>query len=870
MSFNGNNNGNSTFLHEFSSSNANNSLASFNGSGRENGGPKSPKLSSTALAEMKEKVMRGSTSHSTGLNNLSSGNINNKLVNSKTMILPSSSTSIQSAHKSNQREIMNLTQYPNWVNDRIFLNWDFFSNPDKFESDNEVNKLPMSQQENMIIEDLLNCMVGIEGKFIKTPSLIDEHAERTFHINRSLDQAMRELAIRIVPVCANYSLIMRFVQEKSHFKWGLVNHALVSAIREILKNHHISVCQFEALHRSGNLSLQKLWYYVNPIMGFMDILALIIRIINKGDCCGSSVINLLFEKVLSHSGDPKLQELIFYLAKTSSDPYLTMLEDWIYKGQICDPYREFMIYEDKEITKDKLKDEFNEKFWDKKYIANRANTPKFLEALSDKILLTGKYINAIHETNRDQLYKHQQQQQTTERSEKIYTKLKFPNVDEIVFTTKEENYKIIVDNAYNYASKVLLDMLLKDHKLMDRLRSLKHYFLLDQADFMVHFMDISEDELKKDAKDIKPSRLESLLDLSLRITSANSDPYKEDLRVKLSFHDLKTMIMRIQNPASKTTTTTVATNDFNLNQNEESKLTGFTSFTLDYVVKWPLSLIINKKTLIKYQILFRHIFLIKCIERQLCNIWLCTKTGESCIGRSHKYYASTCALKQRMLNFVQNLLNYMTFEVFESSWNIFEQSINQVENIDDLILNLTTFLDSCLRDCLITGDSFRTIEIIMSTCAMFSNTVNQITERSRLKEEEAKIDFKIDYKTAKERRNMALEEINEELNEQIKVTNFAKTVHNFDMGFTAALLDLLAKTINEMGNGLGEAKIGSVLYRYSISYIIYCFFFVIIINEFFQNRLDFNDYYREQLEKLKLNQQLLSVTHDNSNDSTIV
>ena len=77
------------------------------------------------------------------------------------------------------------------------------------------------------------------------------------------------------------------------------------------------------------------------------------------------------------------------------------------------------------------------------------------------------------------------------------------------------------------------------------LRSLKHYFLLDQSDFMVHFMDIAEEELKKEQNMIKVSRLESLLELSLRITSANSDPYKDDLRVKLFSIDLKTMLERL-------------------------------------------------------------------------------------------------------------------------------------------------------------------------------------------------------------------------------------------------------------------------------------------------------------------------------------
>ena len=39
-----------------------------------------------------------------------------------------------------------------------------------------------------------------------------------------------------------------------------------------------------------------------------------------------------------------------------------MLEDWIYKGQINDPYNEFMINEDSEINKEKLKEDFNEKY----------------------------------------------------------------------------------------------------------------------------------------------------------------------------------------------------------------------------------------------------------------------------------------------------------------------------------------------------------------------------------------------------------------------------------------------------------------------------------------------------------------------------
>lgn len=118
-----------------------------------------------------------------------------------------------------------------------------------------------------------------------------------------------------------------------------------------------------------------------------------------------------------------------------------------------------------------------------------------------------------------------------------------------------------------------------------KFRSLKHYFLHDQSDFMVHFMDIAAEEMTKKVSDIKLSRLESLLELSLRITSANSDPYKDDLRVKLFSIDLKTMIKKIQNVESHQ----------DIKSDMTTELNGLSSFSMDYVVKWPLSLIINRK-----------------------------------------------------------------------------------------------------------------------------------------------------------------------------------------------------------------------------------------------------------------------------------
>lgn len=64
-------------------------------------------------------------------------------------------------------------------------------------------------------------------------------------------------------------------------------------------------------------------------------------------------------------------------------------------------------------------------------------------------------------------------------------------------------------------------------------RSIKHYFLMDKGDFFVHFMDLTEEELKKPVDDIVPPRLEALLELALRMSTANTDPFKDDLKVNM-------------------------------------------------------------------------------------------------------------------------------------------------------------------------------------------------------------------------------------------------------------------------------------------------------------------------------------------------
>ncbi len=56
-----------------------------------------------------------------------------------------------------------------------------------------------------------------------------------------------------------------------------------------------------------------------------------------------------------------------------------------------------------------------------------------------------------------------------------------------------------------------------------------------------------------------------------------------------------------------------------------SELTGLEAFAFGYDVRWPVSLVLNRRNLACYQMLLRHLFYCKHVERRVCAAWVATK-----------------------------------------------------------------------------------------------------------------------------------------------------------------------------------------------------------------------------------------------------
>lgn len=127
-----------------------------------------------------------------------------------------------------------------WVQRRPSMSWDFSLN----NLAHPIPAVPVISQENILIEDLLNVLIGLTGCYVEAEDLKDNYGPRNFKINDSVPISLRELVKQILPLASHYSIIQRFIEEKMRFEYGQVNNALAEEMQSIIKDHMVNYQNF--------------------------------------------------------------------------------------------------------------------------------------------------------------------------------------------------------------------------------------------------------------------------------------------------------------------------------------------------------------------------------------------------------------------------------------------------------------------------------------------------------------------------------------------------------------------------------------------------------------------------------------------------
>jgi len=569
-----------------------------------------------------------------------------------------------------------------------------------------LGSFPLEGQENLLIEDLMFSLCSIEGTYIKKRERdgkfeyeIEPHLE-----NPTCDESLLFLVCKILPLCKKHDQVLGFLNSQSNYEYGLVSHALCEAIESLLKEYRLRITQIDSEFSKGDLTLQKLWFYLQPCIRTLESLTKFIE--EAQNLKGGALLNAIY-RCMNSATEQNTKKLYSFLLEKSAIPYLNMLSLWIHYGEIKDPYQEFLIKERKDLSKDNLHIDFQNPYWEERFKFREEQIPLFLQKLQDKVLLTGKYLDVIKECE--------------ESVECPYSGELDPKKNPKLLSNIGNHREFLepIENAYNWAAKSLLDLILGKERLIDRLKSIKHYFLLDLGDLFVHFMDSAEEELDQSIREVSIEKLKSLLDLALRTSSTNADPFKEDVTCDLASFTVLQQLFALHNI---TEGTAQKTEDMPSIFSAEPNLKGLHKFVLDYKVRWPITLIISRNSLLKYQLIFRHLFFCKYVERQLSATWLIHQSY-----RELKVYSAffpSYTLVQRMLHFVKNYVYYMSVEVLEEKWHTFIHKLKNVETIDSIMQLHTSFLDDCLKECLLMDQElYLVLEKIIRNCLNFSETI---------------------------------------------------------------------------------------------------------------------------------------------------
>ncbi len=722
---------------------------------------------------------------------------------------------------------------PNWARSRGFLDQGLVQAPDS-KTDRAVDavldevfsqKDKVKAQEDLLVGDLIFALSGTSGELVEystdsgngngNPTL------NQFQVNASaekrMDPSLVFLVKRFLPLCAYYVQLQQFVRKKSRHECGKVAHALAAGMQSLLREYDILMAQLEDAHFEKDLSLQKLWFFVQPsikTLEFLHTISLKCARVN-----GGALLNAL------HSGfprqsDAKLGAIYRFLMQKAARPYLKMLEGWIYHGVIRDPFDEFMVKEDRsqESSKKTLMHDYNTKYWNTRYTIRCVKTgsglektktktktkttdkymlvPFFLQRAQGKILITGKYLNVVRDCDKW---------------------VKSPFAGKIEWTDADHEYDEIILKAYQWASRTLLNVLLTENKLMQRLQSLKNYFLLDQGDFFVHFMDVAGPEMLQPPADIPIGRLQSLLEMCLRSRNTN-DPWVDHLSCELLNHSVLQHVERIHTLGSVESPTGTLTPELAFLESTTDSavvptkgLTGVEAFSLNVQVQWPLSLVLSKQALTKYQLVFRHLFYCKHVERQLLNTWTAHQNGKD-LANLRKTLGPEYCLRQHMLHFLQNFQYYVMFEVLEPRWHEFQMKLQNLSTVDDLMRFHNEFLDTCLRECLLTHQNLlKTLAKLMATCLMFADQIKRFAAQLELKKPDDAL--RLRGQTRAQRDNTRAKVRSQHVAEIVSQPQYRHMIQRSHDTFDGMLRDFMQKLLDTAVHGEYHSHLTNLVQR---------------------------------------------------------
>jgi gamma-tubulin complex component 2 len=676
-----------------------------------------------------------------------------------------------------------VPENPPWVSERPYLTHAHLlttpSSTRPSAKGTPLGSFPASSQEFFIVDDVLSIMSGIEGRYISAVHVAGSSAsappyEFRLEVDPTLDPSLRDVVALIAPACQQYVRVADFIEKRSSYEYGLVSHALAAAMRSLQREYLVLIAQLESQHRQNSLGMQRLWFFVQPALRTLDALNRVVSAVVSTPptrARGGSLLNILAAEARSVGGDERASKLMQFLINKAAVPFMDMLADWTLKGRVNDTYAEFMVEATSVVGRN------DDSYWQRCYTVRGHHVPDIISRgeLASRVLAAGKHLNVVRACDSDAV---------------------FPDAQALASSFHWGNDRRLAEavaRASEFASASLLDLLVQQHRLFNKLHVLRRFFLIDRGDWVVHFVDSASEELSKGCKDVSAVKLESLLELAVRgSSSADMEPYLDTIGVVILSKTASQEVLAALNapaaaPAARGAKSLLAP----AAADRETHLTGMETFTLEWKEHWPTNIVLNANAMTKYRWLFRQLWHYKHVERRLASAW-----GALHSTRALPFpglFGAGSALLRRMLHFTQSLLHYLVFDVIEESCCALDELLKQSKSVDDVITHHDSFLDGCITQFLL-GDAtlIKAIAHLTSSSLRFADIIESI---ARSMDVELALDTSSDMTKRLEQRRRRSRVIGDSARMTAEDESYRKTVRQHETEFDSELKGLLSTLV---------------------------------------------------------------------------
>ena len=429
---------------------------------------------------------------------------------------------------------------------------------------------------------------------------------------------------------------------------------------------------------------------------------------------GGQIISAIHSFSLTH-GDPFVKTFAERLLSHVTRPFYAMLRQWIYDGELSDPYQEFFVLE----SADKLDDSSGDNsrkgaatsVWEEKYKLNSAMVPSIIsDTFAQKIFLIGKSLTFIRHSCLDAAW-------VSTYSRTHSRELHYGDTSHLERS---------IDEAYATTMARLIDLMSSKFQLFTHLQALKSYLLLGAGDFIAILLESLSSALDRPANTQYRHTLTAQLEHAVRNSNAQYDD--PDVLRRLDSRMLELSHGEI----------------------------GWDVFTLEYKISTPVDVIVTPHASKQYLKIFNFLWRVKRVEYSLNSTWRRCQTGARTFLRSveDKVGADWKAARvgiAEMVFWTEQLMYYVLFEVIESSYaELLRDMKREGSTLDDLIKAHDKYLLSITRKGLLGGgtsgaDFTGQLHGLLKTILAYRDAVDQlysfsIAEFTRRQEVSAKIE----------------------------------------------------------------------------------------------------------------------------------